>query len=393
MAGDGLANWTAPPRQATSLGLLLLSCKLVFRIVMDARTDDRLSGPGDRGAAETPVLLVPYMWIGDFVRCHTVVRLLKAQWPRRPVDIVATSLTARLTAYMPGIRHTIVADVPHNRLAVRAQLALVRRMRQEGYGTAMIMSRKWKAALAPFLAGIPERIGYVGEARLILLNKPRWGESKLPRLIDQCAALALPSNSPSPRPLPPPQLVVPARDIAAWRRQHGLEGDRRVVALAPGAVGASKRWPAERYATLAAELARMGWSPWVLGGPAERGLAAEIHARSGGVARDLTGNDLREAVLALGAAQLAVCNDSGLLHVAAAIGTPSIGIFGPTSAWHWSPLNPLAATVTAPEALPCQPCHRPTCRFGHHRCMNDISAEQVLATVRSALKPALAEAM
>ena len=106
--------------------------------------------------------------------------------------------------------------------------------------------------------------------------------------------------------------------------------------------------------------------------------APEVH--------DLTGTDLRNAILALAAADVAVSNDSGLLHVAAAIGTPAIGIFGPTSPWHWAPLNPIAAAVQqTTETLPCQPCHKPTCRLRHHRCMSDISAEQVLKVTQQAL--------
>ena len=102
--------------------------------------------------------------------------------------------------------------------------------------------------------------------------------------------------------------------------------------------------------------------------------------------RDLTGTDLRNAILALAAADVAVSNDSGLLHVAAAIGTPTLGIFGPTSPWHWAPLNPIAAAIRQTvETLPCQPCHKPTCRLRHHRCMRDISAEQVLKVTQQAL--------
>ena len=99
---------------------------------------------------------------------------------------------------------------------------------------------------------------------------------------------------------------------------------------------------------------------------------------------DLTGPDLRNAILALAAATVAVSNDSGLLHVAAALGTPSIGIFGPTSPWHWAPLNPLAGVIEAATDVPCRPCHKPTCRLGHHRCMADIKADEVAAAVRAA---------
>ncbi len=125
----------------------------------------------------------------------------------------------------------------------------------------------------------------------------------------------------------------------------------------------------------------------MLGGPDENGLAAEIVADT--PARDLTGNDLRDAILALAAAGAAVSNDSGLLHVAAALGTPSIGIFGPTSPWHWAPLNPLAETVETTTDLPCRPCHKPVCRLVHHRCMRDIAPEQVLAATHRALAAVL----
>ena len=120
--------------------------------------------------------------------------------------------------------------------------------------------------------------------------------------------------------------------------------------------------------------------------PAKKDLATEIVGDT--AARDLTGHDLRDAILALAGAAAAVSNDSGLLHVAAAPGTPSIGIFGPTSPWHWAPLNPLAATIETTTDLPCRPCHKPVCRLVHHRCMRDIPPEQVLAATQRALAAA-----
>src|SRR5579862_5406627 len=112
-----------------------------------------------RAPDERPILIVPYMWIGDFVRCHSVVRLLKARFPERPVDMLATTLCAPLTDYMPGVRRAIVVDLPRKRLAFRRHRALANRLKAEGYGTALVMPKTWKSALAPFLAGIPERIG------------------------------------------------------------------------------------------------------------------------------------------------------------------------------------------------------------------------------------------
>ena len=328
------------------------------------------------------------MWIGDFVRCHSVVKVLKARFPARPVDVLSTALCAPLADYMPELRQAIVVDLPRKRLAYDQHAALAQRLKHESYGTALIMPRTWKAALAPFLAGIPERVGWLGEMRFLLLNEVRYGERKRPRMIDQCAALALPSDAEQPADWPLPELRVPSAEVAGWRERLGLTATGPAIALAPGAVGPSKRWPALAYAEVARRLTAQGIAVCVLGGPDEKSLAQEIIADAGPLARDLTGNDLRGAILALAAADVAVSNDSGLLHVAAALGTLAVGIFGPTSPWHWAPLNPIAAAVQAPVRLDCQPCHKPTCRMQHHRCMRDISAEQVLEATRRALSTA-----
>lgn len=340
----------------------------------------------DHQPDNSPILLVPYMWIGDFVRCHSVVRLLRTRYPQRPIDVLTTALCAPLLDYMPGVRKGIAVDLPRKRLALTEHKALAERLRAENYGTSLVMPRTWKSALAPCLAGIPERVGFAGEVRFGLLNDLRWGERKLQRMIDRCGALALPAGATPPAEWPLPELNVPAAEAAAWRTQRELGSEQRpVVAFAPGAVGPSKRWPVTHYAELANKLTADGFAVWVLGSPNESPLAAEIVRAAGEHGRDLTSPDLRNAILALKLARAAVSNDSGLVHVAAAIGTPTVGIFGPTSPWHWAPLNKLAATVETTTDVPCRPCHKPTCRLLHHRCMVDIPAGQVLAAVRGAL--------
>ncbi len=332
------------------------------------------------------------MWIGDFVRCHTVVRLLKERFPQRPIDVLATAMVAPLLDYMPGVRKGIVFDLPRKRLALAQHRALARLLRAEGYGDALIMPRTWKAALAPFLAGIPTRTGFTGEMRYGLVNDRRDGEKELPRMVDRCAALALSKHQLPPEELPVPQLVVPSEELPAWRTRMNLPAadGRPVAVLAPGAVGPSKRWTA--YGELAARLTSMGLAVWVVGGPAETEIAASIARATRQVpnrqVRDLTGADLRNAILALKAASVAVSNDSGLLHVAAAIGTPAIGIFGPTSPWHWAPLNPIAAVMEPRTEVPCRPCHKPTCALTHHRCMRDIPMTDVAEAVQKALAAA-----
>ena len=338
-----------------------------------------------------PILIVPYMWIGDFVRGHSVVRVLKQRWPNRPVDLLATSLCAPLVDYMPGVRAGIVWDLPRSRLAVAKQWGLAALLRARDYGTALVLPRDLEIArIAPALAGFRNGWPVLSAKRGFrrsgwLLNQWRWGEKALPRFIDKNAALALPDGAPLPPEWPVPQLNVPAGETERWRQANGL-GSGRAVALAPGSVGASKRWT--YYAEAAKLLADQGLDVWVVGGPGEKALAAEIVAAGGPRVRDLTGTDLRNGILAMAAASVAISNDSGLMHIAAALGTPTMGIFGPTSPYHWAPLNGLAATVQTKTVVPCQPCHRPVCTMNDHRCMRDIPASDVVAITERVLAEA-----
>ncbi|KQZ00161.1 lipopolysaccharide heptosyltransferase II [Pseudolabrys sp. Root1462] len=335
---------------------------------------------------DRPVLIVPFVWIGDFVRCHSVVRLLKAEAPDRPVDMVSSTLCAPLADYMPGVRQAVISDQPRKRLGWAVQRELAVRLRRNGYGQALIMSRKWKAALAPAMAGIPIRTGFAGEARFGLLNDIRWGEHLLPRMIDQMGALALPKGSPLPAEWPLPELKVPAGELARWRELRGLAGEPRpIITLSPGAVGAGKAWPPEYYAALAKVLAADAASVWVLGGPAEKDTARLIAETAGPRVRDLTGNDLRNAVLALAAADVSVTNDSGLMHVSAALGAPTVAIFGPTSPWHWKPLNPVAAILEPPGDQARQQARLIGNEAVAQRPTAGVSVDSVLAAVRKVL--------
>jgi heptosyltransferase-2 len=340
----------------------------------------------DPTAPDSPILVVPYMWIGDFVRCHSVVRVLRERWPSRPVDFLTTSLCAPLVDYMPGLRKGIEWNLPRRSLPVGQYMRLSARLKQEHYGTSLIMLRTWKSALAPFLAGIPERVGFAGEMRFGLLNDVRFGEFKLERMVDRCASLALPKDATHPSEWPLPELLVPQNEIADWRARNALTPDGRpVAALCPGAVGRGKRWPTERFAELAKHLTSQGVAVWILGGPNETSLAKQIAEAGGALTRDLTGNDLRNAILALAAADITVSNDSGLMHVAAAIGTPTIGLFGPTSPRLWAPLNPLAAIIESEHPDPCPTCGRTGCDDVRHRSTENISLARVAQAADRAL--------
>src|SRR5580693_5759283 len=185
--------------------------------------DNSLYNATPAASRPSPILLVPYMWIGDFVRCHTIIQMLRQRFPDRPVDVLSTTLTAPLTDYMPGLRRAIVVDLPRKALAFAQHRTLAVRLKAENYGTALVMPRTWKSALAPFLAGISERTGFAGEARFLLLNDLRHGERKLPRMIDQCAALALPPDAKLRTEWPLPELKGSPAEIEAWRKKRGLD--------------------------------------------------------------------------------------------------------------------------------------------------------------------------
>ena len=248
-----------------------------------------------------------------------------------------------------------------------------------------MLPRTWKSAIAPALAGIPERVGFVGEARFGLINRWRWGEKALPRFIDKNAALALPDGAPLPPEWPVPQLQVPAAEAGRWRQQHGL-GTGPAIALAPGSVGASKRWT--YYPEAARLLAEQGLDVWVVGGPGEKALAAEIVAGGGARVRDLTGTDLRNGILAMAAAKVAISNNSGLMHIAAALRHPDHGHFRPHQ-----PLPMGAAERPCRDradqnggALPALPPSG--CTMNEHRCMRDIPASDVVAIAARVLSEA-----
>ena len=341
----------------------------------------------DFAPQSTPVLIVPYVWIGDFVRCHSVVKLLHTQSPDLAIDILSSTLCAPLADYMPGVRKAVVFDLPRRSLPLARYFQLADLMRGEHYAQALIMLRTWKSALAPWLAGIPLRTGFVGELRYGLINDLRRGERALPRMIDRMAALALLPGEKLPAEWPLPELRVPESEIETWRAKNRLQAHRRpVVAFCPGAVGKGKAWPAGHYAALARGLAKDGLSVWVLGGPGETALAAEIAAAGGKAVRDLTGHDLRNAIIALAAADAAVTNDSGLMHVAAAIGTPTIAIFGPTSPWHWKPLNPVEAILEPPtDATTLERMRTQGNDAVAHRRTADVPVAEVTKAVRAAL--------
>jgi heptosyltransferase-2 len=203
-------------------------------------------------------------------------------------------------------------------------------------------------------------------------------------------ALALPKNEPLPNEWPLPGRKVPPQEVESWRAQRDLANESRpIITLSPGAVGAGKAWPAGHYAELAQALIKDGASVWILGGPNESSLATQIEAAAGSSVRNFTSADLRNAILALAAADISVTNDSGLMHVSAALGTATVAIFGPTSPWHWKPLNPIAAILEPPGNEDARTRARIEGNDAvRHRRTDDVAVETVHAAVRRILAEA-----
>lgn len=287
------------------------------------------------------------------------------------VDFLVPPTTHDIARRMPDVTTVYELNVAHGALGLRERVEVAARLRQRRFDWAIVLPNSWKSALAPFLAGIPRRTGFTGEARFGLLNDRRKLDvQNLPRQVDRFASLAnvAPSN---------PRLDANQSSGEGLLRRFGLELDSRpLVALCPGAeYGPSKRWPAERFADLARRLADAGAVVCALGSVRDTELGAAIARCS--PAFDLTGKTrLCEVVDILSLASAAVTNDSGLMHVAAALDVPVVGIYGSTTAAFTPPLS--ARAVTIGQDLPCRPCFKRECPLGHLACLTITSTQQVM---------------
>ena len=324
--------------------------------------------PKDVGTAAARVLVVAPAWVGDMVMAHALVPGLVRRGAA--VEFLAPPSTSDLARRMPGVSVVHDLNVGHGRLGLRERAAAARRLKARCFDWAIVLPNSFKSAIAPFLAGIPRRTGFVGEARYGLLNdRHPLDTGSLPRLVDRFAALA------DVVPESPSLLADPARR-EALRAEFDLRDDATLVALCPGAeYGPSKRWPAEQFAELATRLASKGALVFILGSARDVGLGRSIARCS--PALDLTGKtDLLDAVDILSAAGAAVTNDSGLMHVAAALGVPVAGIYGSTTPAFTPPLSTRSLAIG--HELPCRPCFRRECPLGHRACLTSTSAKQVM---------------
>jgi heptosyltransferase-2 len=335
------------------------------------------------------ILIVAPNWIGDALLAQPLFARLHARLPGLALDALAPDWVAPVLRRMPELEEVVATTLAHGKLALGTRWRIARALRARRYDEAIVLPNSWKAALVPWLAGIPRRVGFVGEARYGLLNvRHSLDEQALPLMAERYAQLAEPPGAPLRRPLAPPRLEVDEANLAITIARLGLDRSRPVVAFCPGAeYGPAKRWPARHFATLARALAARGRRVWLIGSPKDRPVGDEIAALADGAALNLCGRtDLAAAIDLLAACEAVVSNDSGLMHAAAALGRPLVALYGSSSPAHTPPLAPARLVSLGVE---CSPCFQRECPLGHFKCMNDLTPERVLAEIGE-VDPALA---
>ncbi len=317
------------------------------------------------------------------VMAQSLYRLLRDRNSDCTIDVVAPSWSLPILARMSEVNQAIELPVAHGEVALGTRLELGRKLRGQRYTHALVLPRSMKAALVPFFAAVPVRTGYRGEMRYGLINDLRaFDAARLPRTVDRFVALGLAKDEALPDVLPQPRLEIDRDTQTSTLVRLGLEGAGDAVALLPGAeYGPAKQWPPEYFADLAGRLAGVGLAVWVLGSDKERELGERICSAAGNNrVTSLCGRTtLAEVVDVLAATRVAVSNDSGLLHVAAAVGAFVVGLYGSSSPRMTPPLTPGQHVFY--RGLECSPCFERVCPLGHLRCLRDITVDEVCSTV------------
>jgi heptosyltransferase-2 len=326
-------------------------------------------------------LVVGPSWIGDTILAQPLFRLLHAAHPELMLDVMAPEWTLPLLKRMPEVRQAILNPFGHGELKLGARRRLGQELRSARYDQAIVLPNSFKSALLPYFARIPLRTGFRGEMRWGLLNDVRTlDEPTLPLMAQRYAALANVANEP-PAVLPDVQLDIDVAARAATRARLGLDMKRPVAALCPGAeYGPAKRWPPHHFAELGRQLAARGLAVWLIGSSRDQALGGEIATLSEGACRNLCGRTtLDEAIDLLASSVLVVSNDSGLMHVAAAVGKPVVALYGSSSPRFTPPLSAAAKIVRLD--LPCSPCFKRACPLGHFNCMMQLTPDRVCAAI------------
>lgn len=326
------------------------------------------------------ILVLGPSWVGDMVLAHSLFQTIKQQQPAAVIDVAAPAWTIPLLDRMPEVSGKIALPFKHGQLGLGERVRFGRSLRHIGYTQAILLTNSLKSAILPFAANIPKRTGFLGEMRYGLLNDIRpLNKSILRRTVDRFVALGLDAGQSLATPAPDPKLIADNAQARLVLERLGKPFPQTpVLGLCPGAeFGEAKRWPAEYYAEVANHVLNLGWEVWLFGSEKDVPVTSGINLMTQGRCLDLGGRTkLGEAIDLMALTTTIVSNDSGLMHVAAALGKKVIAIYGSSDPHHTPPMNPEAVTLWL--GLECSPCFERQCPLGHLNCLKLIPAEKII---------------
>ena len=330
-------------------------------------------------------------WVGDMVMAQSLFRVLRRRYPYAVIDVLAPAWSQAILNRMPEINHVLDVPFQHGQFAFRKRIAFGKSLREQHYQQAIVLPNSWKSAIIPWAAKIPRRTGWVGEQRWGLLNDiRRLDKTKLPLMVQRFMALGLEKYAIFPKQLLSPQLVIdPAQLQAALTSLQIQLNAKPILAMCPGAeFGSSKRWPVAYFAQTACHALANEMAVWLFGSANDAPLAEEIMHQTDQQCLNLIGKtNLAQAVDLMSLAAVVLANDSGLMHIAAALDKPMLAVFGSSSPKFTPPMSDKAKLLALD--LPCRPCFKRECPLKHHRCMQDIKPNQVIAELAQWIPVAL----
>ena len=337
------------------------------------------------------ILVLGPAWVGDMVLAQSLFKTLKINQPNCIIDVAAPAWTLPLLDRMPEVSGKIALPFKHGELAFWQRLQFGKSLKNVGYSQAIILTNSFKSALLPWAAGIPKRTSFLGEMRYGLINDIRpLDKVKLKKTVERFVFLGFENNQHFPETLPNPQLITNNNNALESLKSLGLAvPNSKTLGLCPGAeYGEAKRWPAEYYAEVANEAINKGWQVWLFGSDKDIPVTMKINQLTQNKCLDLGGKTkLGEAIDLMALCDTIVSNDSGLMHIAAALNKETahkklIAIFGSSDPTHTPPMSPNA--VIKYLALDCSPCFKRDCPLtgdANLRCLNDIKPQLIVQKI------------